>query len=177
MSLPIIQYIKYREYLACGRYSQPYSADGSSNAAFHCQCCSNTANKHMHTVLIHDRLTATATILVFRVVNNLTQRPKTQSRTATWLPVHSPSESLFSTEYTCCSHCLCLADYQPQIGRSHSHRQHLRQLCLWHGWGLTHSHCNTSHHYQGLSNATVGTSLLELYIIQPTTQYYPYYKR
>jgi len=97
MSLPIIQYIKYREYLACGRYSQPYSADGSSNAAFHCQCCSNTANKHMHTVLIHDRLTATATILVFRVVNNLTQRPKTQSRTATWLPVLSPSESLFST--------------------------------------------------------------------------------
>ena len=32
---------KYREYKACGRYSQPYSVGGGSDASFRCQYCNN----------------------------------------------------------------------------------------------------------------------------------------
>ena len=32
--------VKYREYHACGQYSQPYSVGGSSDVAFCCQNCS-----------------------------------------------------------------------------------------------------------------------------------------
>ena len=38
ISRPIV---KYREYTACGQYSQPYSVGGSSSAAFRSQHCGN----------------------------------------------------------------------------------------------------------------------------------------
>jgi len=34
-------FVKYREYPSCGRYSQLYSIEGYSDAAFRCQYCSN----------------------------------------------------------------------------------------------------------------------------------------
>ena len=51
-----------REYLACGRYSQPYSVDGSSDGApsscqchaqqlvarVHCMCCVSLSNERVH---------------------------------------------------------------------------------------------------------------------------------
>jgi len=34
LAIVLDRLVKYREYLACGRYSQPYLVDGSSDAAF-----------------------------------------------------------------------------------------------------------------------------------------------